>query len=608
MSWVTVTWSMAAAVSFTLAGVHLLVWLRDREAVANLLFAVSAVAAAAVAMLELALMRAQTPAEFGIILRWLHIPVATVAIAIVWFLYHYLGTGRVWLAWLITGLRGLILVLNFSPLPNATFQEIHALREVYFLGETLSAPVGEANPWHLVLRLSTGLLLIYVLDAAIAAWKLGRARQAWVLGASLPIAIALAAVFTDLMVRGILPSPLIGLVFLIFVLAMAFELSVELIRAKQLSRELRESEERMRLAARAADLSFWHWDIKRDEVWIDDVGKERTGTSGPGLANHERHLSLVHPDDRDRIREALDQAIEQHRDFEADFRMTSPSGEERWITASGKVERDAQGEPSRLRGVSMDITARRQFESELQKHRSALSHTQRVFALGQLSAALAHELNQPLGAILRNAEAGELFLRQDPPDLSELREIFVDIQRDDQRAAAVIDRMRALLKHRELRFEVIALSDLIGQVAALLNAEMQARHAALRITVPATLPEVRGDRVQLQQVLVNLLLNGLDALDARPNGVRQICINAAQVDGGLVELAVEDTGIGIDPDRLSDLFEPFVTTKREGTGIGLAISKTIVEAHGGRIWAENNPDGGACIRFTLPVARPEVAA
>jgi signal transduction histidine kinase len=608
MSWVTVTWSMAAAVSLTLAGVHLLVWLRDREAVANLLFAVSAVAAAAVAMMELVLMRAQTPAEFEIILRWIHIPVATVAITIVWFVHHYLGTGRVWLAWLITSLRGLVLVLNFSPFPNATFQEIHALREVYFLGETLFAPVGEANPWRLLLHLSTGLLLIYVLDAAVAAWKLGRARQAWVLGASLPIAIVLAAVFSGLMVRGILPGPLIGLVFLIFVLAMAFELSVELIRAKQLSRELRESEERMRLAAHAAELGFWDWDIKRDEVWIDDVGKERTGTLGPGLADHERYLSLIHPDDRDRVQQALDQAIRFQQDFEADFRMVSPGGEERWISASGKVEHDAHGEALRLRGISMDITARRQFESELQKHRSALGHTQRVFALGQLSAALAHELNQPLGAILRNAEAGELFLRQDPPDLRELREIFVDIQRDDHRAAEVIDRMRALLKHRELRFEVIALSELIGQVAALFEPEMQARHAALRITVPPTLPEVRGDRVQLQQVLVNLLLNGLDALDARSNGVRQIEIGAAQAEGGLVELSVKDTGTGIEPDRLTDLFEPFVTTKSEGIGIGLAISQTIVEVHGGRIWAENNPDGGACIRFTLPVARPGAAA
>jgi len=607
MSWVTVCWSMAAGVSLSLAMVHVLVWMRDRTAAANLLFAVSALAASAITIHELFLMRAQDPAEYESILRWMHLPVAIVMIGIVWFVRQYLGTGRLWLAWLITGARGLVLLLNFLPFTNATFQEIHDLRAVYFLGETLSAPVGETTPWRFLIHLSTVLLLIYVLDAALAAWRLKKKRQASILGIAIFLAVVMAAVFSGLMVRGILPGPMIALGFLVILLAMAFELSANLLSARQLSLDLVDSEERMRLAARAADLSFWDWDLQRDEVWIDEVGKERVGASVAEHSSHARYMSLVHPDNRATVQQALDKAIERNKDFEAEFRMIGKEGGERWIAASGRVERGAGGEPLRLRGVSMDITARKQFEAELHKHRSTLGHTQRVFAMGQLSAALAHELNQPLGAILRNAEAGELFLRQDPPDLRELREIFVDIQRDDQRAAAVIDRMRTLLRHGELRFEVIALPELIGQVASLLNAEMQARHAALRITVPPTLPEVRGDRVQLQQVFVNLLLNGLDALDARPNGVRQIEIGAAQAEGGLVELAVKDTGIGIEPDRLTDLFEPFVTTKSEGTGIGLAISQTIVEAHGGRIWAENNPNGGACIRFTLPVTRPEVA-
>ena len=518
---------------------------------------------------------------------------------------HYLGAGRLWLAWLITGLRGLVLVINFSLSPNATFQEVHALREVFFLGETLSAPVGDVNPWRFLIHLSMVLLLIYTLDAAIAARKHGKGRQALVLGASVPLAIIISAFFSGLMVRGILPGPFITMVYMTFILAMAFELSVDLMRSRQLSRGLRASEERMRLAARAADLGVWDWDLKRDEVWINDIGKQQTGTSGLGLSSHERYLSLVHPDDRERLRQALDQAIEQDSDFESEFRIIDPNGGERWISATGQVERGAQGEPLRLRGISMDITARKQFEGDLQKHRSALGHTQRVFALGQLAAALAHELNQPLGAILRNAEAGELFLRQDSPDLEELREIFVDIQRDDQRAAAVIDRMRALLRYREIRFEVIAPQELFRQVADLLKTEMQARGAALRITVPSKFPGVRGDRVQLQQVLVNLLLNSLDALDARQDGPRQMEISAAQMEGGLVEFAVKDTGIGIDHDQSRDLFEPFVTTKSEGTGIGLAISKTIVEAHGGRIRAENHPGGGACFRFTLPVAGEE---
>jgi hypothetical protein len=238
MSWITVTWSMAAGMSLTLAAVHLLVWLRDREAVANLLFSVSAVAAAVIAIQELALIRAQTPAEFGAILRWMQVPAATIVIALVLFIRSYLGAGRLWLAWLIIGLRVLVLMLNFFLSPNITFEEIYALNPVSFLGETLSVPVGDMNPWRLLIHLSTVLLLIYVLDAAIAARKLGKGRQALVLAASIPFAIILAATFSALMVRGILPGPFIALIYQILVLAMAFELSVDLIRSKQLSREL----------------------------------------------------------------------------------------------------------------------------------------------------------------------------------------------------------------------------------------------------------------------------------------------------------------------------------------------------------------------------------
>jgi C4-dicarboxylate-specific signal transduction histidine kinase len=289
-------------------------------------------------------------------------------------------------------------------------------------------------------------------------------------------------------------------------------------------------------------------------------------------------------------------------ELQVEYRMIGADSTERWIVAWGKVEYGERRQPLRIRGVSVDITARKQLETEAQRHRNQLTRVQRGFLLGQLSSAVAHELNQPLGAILRNAEAGEAFLRQDPPDLGEVRDILADIQKDDQRAAAVIQRMRSLLQQGELRFEAIAPLEVVQQAAALLEAEMRTQQVALGIAVPADLPEIRGDRIHLQQVLVNLLLNGLDAINAAKHGQRQIDVHAAQARDAMVSLVVEDSGTGLDPARLADLFEPLYTTKPDGIGLGLSLCKTIVDAHGGRISAVNRPSGGARVEVLLPVA------
>jgi C4-dicarboxylate-specific signal transduction histidine kinase len=421
------------------------------------------------------------------------------------------------------------------------------------------------------------------------------------MGISILFDIMLAAVLSGLMVRGILPGPFVSLFYLFIVLAMAFELSMDLIHTRQLSRKLTESEERMRLAARAADLGLWDWDIVRDEIWINDFGTGRIAQPASGSTSLDHYMELVHPVDRRGLREALDRAIENDEDFQVEFRMGGPNGEERWIAASGQVERDALGEPLRLRGIALDITTQKQSENALERSRSVLTHTQRVSAMGQLSMSLAHELNQPLGAILRNAEAGEIDLRHDPLDLDELRAIFVDIQNDGQRAAEVINRMRALLRYRELRMETIALPDLIKEIENVLTPELKRRHVTLHTTISDKLQGIRGDRIHLQQVLLNLIINSMDAMETTDAAPRHIEILAGPADKGQVELAVKDTGAGFDPDQLRHLFEAFYTTKSDGMGMGLAICKTIVESHGGRIRAKNNKESGACVSFTLPV-------
>jgi C4-dicarboxylate-specific signal transduction histidine kinase len=249
-----------------------------------------------------------------------------------------------------------------------------------------------------------------------------------------------------------------------------------------------------------------------------------------------------------------------------------------------------------------DITDRKRAEAEAQEVRQELAHASRVTMLGQLASSLAHELNQPLGAILRNAEAAELFLQSEPPDLDELRAIVSDIRKDDQRAGGIIDRLRALLTRREFDPRPVPLGELVDEVVTLTRSDSATRRIGIGFDLPRDLPLIRGDCIHLQQVLLNLLINGMDALAVRTDRERTLRVRARRDGDGFVEVAVSDSGDGIPAEKLGRLFEPFFTTKPHGMGLGLAISKTIIEAHGGRLWAENNAQHGATFRFTLPVA------
>jgi C4-dicarboxylate-specific signal transduction histidine kinase len=253
-----------------------------------------------------------------------------------------------------------------------------------------------------------------------------------------------------------------------------------------------------------------------------------------------------------------------------------------------------------IAGLLAQRARRRRAEAEILIQRTELAHVARVSTMGQLSSALTHELNQPLGAILRNAEAAEFLLEREHPDLKEILAILADIRQDDQRAGNVIGRMRSLLKRHSLESNPLDLGDLLEETITLARSDALARRVNLTLQGPAELPVVHGDRVHLQQVLLNLILNGMDAMAGCAAAERLLTVRAKPTRDGSVEVAVSDCGTGIPPDKMKLLFEPFFTTKPNGMGMGLAISRTIIEAHNGKIQAENNAGRGATFKFTLP--------
>jgi C4-dicarboxylate-specific signal transduction histidine kinase len=255
--------------------------------------------------------------------------------------------------------------------------------------------------------------------------------------------------------------------------------------------------------------------------------------------------------------------------------------------------------------VLASTLSRRRAEMEGQRLRQDLAHVGRVSTMGQLTASLAHELNQPLTAILSNAQAAQRILDSDTADLVEIREILKDIVQDDKRAGEVIQRLRGFLKKSSLQLSTLDIGELVSQVARLVNSDAIIRNVAIRLELAGDLPPVCGDRVQLQQVVLNLLMNGLDAMGESGVGERTIVLRTSRAGAAGVVVVVEDSGVGIEGADLDQVFHAFYTTKPDGLGMGLAIARSIVEAHGGQLEAKNNPQGGATFSFTLPAIEKE---
>lgn len=855
LSWTPIIFAILVTACLTLAAVHLIVSLKVRHTSGNLLLSLGASAAlATMAFCELSMMRAATPAEYAMALRWLHVPVFILILALVAFVLFHLRVGRRWLALSACILRAVSLLLNFQAGENINYLQITRLQQVPFLGDSVAIAEGLPNPLMPVAQLSLLLLLLFIVDAMIALWRRDEAQRALVFGGCMVFVIVPPALMATLVVHGSLQwPPIVSWFFFPLVVAMSYEMSRDVVRSEWLAAklqatggELRLSEQRLKLATEGARLAVWEWDIDRDEIWFTEQGLALFGFAPGERINFSRFLSTIHPEDRADLQEAIARSRRDGSSYQREYRIVLPDGLIRWIAARGQVDagsgplmrgivfditeakwaeerfqrvveaspygtiisnaegtityanprieayfgyappeligrpietllpeylqsasadlagssgdkpvardftgrrkdgsefplqvgvsripgfdekmrlttlvdvserkqredqvwrekaflkqvidinpclifvkdlggrftlanqtvaalygttprdligktdadfngnteevdafrradravlasqleqfiaeeritdatgkhhwlqtikrpiKDRDGMASQVLGVSTDITARKQKELEIERQRNELAHLSRVTMLSELSGSLAHELNQPLAAILSNAQAALRFLAQDKPNLSEVSDILRDIVEDDRRAGGIIQGLRLLLKKGEMRREPLDLNEAVRSVLKLVHSDMLNAEVSVSMTLAPTLPKVSGDRVQLQQVLLNLLVNACEAMSGEAVVDRELFVTTELDTDGLVQVSVADQGHGIAPEDLEQVFEPFVTTKAEGLGLGLAVCRRIIEAHGGHLWATDSAGRGACFRFTVPAHSGEI--
>lgn len=311
------------------------------------------------------------------------------------------------------------------------------------------------------------------------------------------------------------------------------------------------------------------------------------------------------------VREELAARVRAQLAIRAAARALAEKNEE-LERARGSLEAEVARRTAELREANLrlerEIDLNRAAELKAQRAQDDLAHLNRVAAMSELAASIAHELNQPLAGILSNAQAAERLLGRTPPDVAEARAALADIADDGRRAGKVIQRMRAMLRKGEPSEGEHDVNELVHGVLRLVASSALLRGATVQTELAPALPRVGGDGVKLQQVLLNLIVNALDAIAHSPLAARRVVVRTKMAGEGGVEVSVKDSGEGIPPADLDRIFEPFFTTKAQGLGVGLAISRSIIEAHGGRLWAENDPGGGATLRFTLPAWRASASA
>ena len=368
---------------------------------------------------------------------------------------------------------------------------------------------------------------------------------------------------------------------------------------KQAEEFLRRSEAYLSEAQRLSHTGSWACIPAADEItYLSEEGFRLLGFDpAEGPPRYQEFLRHIHPDDRARMTEFFETVIQEKLDFDVGYRLVHPGGEVRELHAIGHPVPGPPGELTEFVGTVMDVTERRRAEEE----RQALAHANRITTMGQLTASIAHEVNQPIAAVVTNAQAALRWLTMQPSDPEEVRQALDRIVRNGRRAGDVIGRIRALVAKAAPRNDQLDINEVMLEVITLTRSELRSSGTLLQTQLAGGLPLILGDRIQLQQVMLNLILNAVEAMSGSRAGSRELLIKTEQHDPRAVLVAVRDSGPGVKPESLDRLFDAFYTTKPDGMGMGLSICRSIIEAHGGRVWATANLPRGAVLQFTLPL-------
>jgi two-component system, LuxR family, sensor kinase FixL len=734
MSWVLIFWSASAGACVLLALLYLLIWLQDRRSWANLCFSVTVLGVLGIVVCETITMHTDSPDVFARVLRVSMLVYGTSVFGCLGFVHFYFfRSGKWWLLVVAGALRAAAMVLTFTTGPNLYMRHVYSLKKIQFLHSPISVlNEWEPNPWVVVAQLASAAHVVYIVDAAVRLWRSGRPegrRRAGVVGTALAFFIFAGSAMGGLAAAGVIRGPFfVSLPFIGMACVMGFELSRDSVRAAHLAGELRESDESVALAAEAANLGIWVWHMERNEFQASQRAQEMLHIPPAKPLQFDSLLQALQPADRAAVVNAFLRATRERNEFHQECRSGVGNGSARWVALRGRVEFDTHGHPVLVRGITLDITSRKQDEERFQRaveaspngillvdaagriihvntqverllgfsrhelignaistvvpvaaepsqecwvggysrapaarvmetgrevyarrkdgtevpieigfsaigdgdhvivlttvvdiserrrmeleaarQRNELAHLSRVSMLGELSASLAHELNQPLTAILSNAQAALRFMTGPGYEADELREILEDIVSEDRRAGEVIQRLRLLLTKGQVQHQSLSLNDIVEEVLKLMYADFIGHNVVVETDLFPGLPFVAGDRVQLQQVLLNLVINGCDAMGGTGGRSRKLLLSTEYCEDGSVLIDVSDSGCGVPAGKLEEVFDAFYSTKPQGMGLGLAVCRTIVTAHGGRLWASNNIDGGATFHISLPVVGERVS-